>query len=271
MNRKHRKTSNAALLCAMLTSIATLSGAYYMSNNRVYSMDSKDEAEPPLVAAVNVDTECAVDFNAEDVANSLHAASEYTTAAQYAYRKGIEDAKRDHALRATIVVLNDTADQLKKYSDDQKRVINKSPNDITCVSGLSAAQFDKLIDKIIDHRGLSSSNKLHGTGASFEYIEKEYSINGIYVLAIFTQESGFATRCANTNNFAGVKASRGYKYFETPSDCISYEGRLLRTKYVDMGLVSLEAIGRKYCETGSWATNVGDIVDTYLGMLDSIV
>lgn len=277
MNCKNRKTTSVALLCVMATSIMTLGGACYMANNRVRAMDTKTDEQLPLAAAsvdTRVDTEPnneETDFDAEEIADKIQDATAYVNSTHEAYQKRMEAAKIDHMIRASVVMFDDASDMIQKYSDDHKRIVNKNPSDITCVSGLSAAQFDELIDKIIEHRGLTSANKLHGTGEAFAYIEKEYKINGIYVLAIFTQESGFATRCANTNNFAGIKAKRGYRYFETPSDCIYYEGQLLRTKYVDMGLVSLGSIGGKYCETGSWASEVGKIVTTYLGMLDSIV
>ena len=148
--------------------------------------------------------------------------------------------------------------------------VNCEPANITDVSGLTGDQFDTLIDMILDDRGLGESNPLHGKGYSFEYIEDEYGINGIYVLAIFTQESAFATRCCNTNNFGGIRGNRGWRYFNTPEDCVYFEGNLLKTKYVDCGLVELDDIGAKYCESGSWPDRIQTIVDEYCVMIQDI-
>lgn len=151
------------------------------------------------------------------------------------------------------------------------RVYNVDPDNITEVSGLSADQFNQLIDKILDSKGFSHNNALSNKGEAFEQVESEYGINGIYILAIFGQESAFATRCINTNNFGGIRASRGWKYFETPADCILYEGDLLKRSYVDKGLITLDDIGAKYCEGSEWPSAVGNILDEYLDYAEEVI
>jgi hypothetical protein len=151
------------------------------------------------------------------------------------------------------------------------RNYDTSPTDITCVSGLSGEQFDELIDIIIDKRGLDGSNKLNDTGEAFEFIEEEYGINGLYVLAIFTHESLFAERCINTNNFGGIRGSESWKSFNTPNDCIYYEGKLLRESYVDQGRKTLSDIGEKYCEGSEWESRVGNILDDYIEWMEYVI
>lgn len=151
-----------------------------------------------------------------------------------------------------------------------ERDYETDPENITEISGMSAEQFDEVIGKIMSSRGLTTC-KLAGTGEAFEEVETTYGINGLYILAIFAHESAFATRCINTNNFGGIRANSGWKYFNTPSDCILYEGQLLKTKYVDVGLIDLDDIGAKYCESGAWPTRIQELVDEYTDIMTEVV
>lgn len=155
--------------------------------------------------------------------------------------------------------------------DGEVQDVDYDPENITCVSGLSGDQFNDLIDIILVNKGLSKNNPLYGTGDAFEYIEDEYDINGVYVLAIFSLESAFATKCCNSNNFGGIRGGHGWKYFNTPEDCIYYEGNLLKTKYVDYGLKTLSDIGDKYCEGGGWDDSVQSFVDIYCDYMTQVV
>lgn len=151
------------------------------------------------------------------------------------------------------------------------RALNTDPDNITEVSGMTGEQFDELISKIMSTRGLDSC-RLAGTGAAFAEVEDTYGINGVYILAIFAHESAFATKCINTNNFGGIRSgSSSWKYFETPSDCIYYEGRLLKDKYVDCGLIELDDIGDKYCEGDAWPDRIQELVDEFIGYTKEVV
>lgn len=151
-----------------------------------------------------------------------------------------------------------------------EREYETDPENITEISGMSAEQFDEVIGKIMTDRGLSTC-KLAGTGEAFATVEEAYGINGIYILAIFAHESAFATQCINTNNFGGIRTNNGWKYFNTPSDCILYEGQLLKTKYVDVGLIDLDDIGAKYCEGSAWPSRIQELVDEYTGIMTEVV
>ena len=144
------------------------------------------------------------------------------------------------------------------------------PDNITEISGMTGDQFDKIIEKIMDRRGLETC-KLAGTGDAFAEVEETYGINGLYILAIFAHESAFATQCINTNNFGGIRGGKSWKWFETPSDCIYYEGRLLKDSYVDMGLVDLDDIGGKYCESNAWPDRIQELVDEFVGYMEEVV
>lgn len=158
----------------------------------------------------------------------------------------------------------------EKEPEKDPTSINTEPENITEISGMTGAQFNKVIDKIMLDRGLNTC-KLAGTGDAFAEVEEKYGINGLYILAIFAHESAFATRCINTNNFGGIRGGGSWKYFATPSDCIYYEGELLRTKYVDTGLVDLDDIGAKYCEGSAWPSRIQELVDEYLDIMEEVV
>lgn len=261
---------NNGIYLMLAASLLSLGGAYGLSQS-ASAKTTTSSSNADVVIETPTRDELPSVIDKERTTATVSNALQYAALSKQLYDRHKTRMTINMNINKSVAAMRKASDCIKIYEAAIRVPVNKNPSDITCISGLNSDQFDELIDLIIEHRGLTSDNKLHGTGKAFAYIEKEYNINGIYVLAIFTQESGFATRCANTNNFAGIKANRGYRYFETPSDCIYYIGSLLRNKYVDRGLVSLNAIGSVYCETGSWPTEVGNIVDTYLDYMDQIV
>lgn len=277
MNCIKSKTRNLSLMAALATSAVALCGAYYINAYSMPTMPEQNATEIEVATESISHSSLSSEIRkSTERFNGLIVAAESVDAVA-----DVADTVKNSSNVVAIdhmQMLDDNMDMVTKiydvfdeYLKEPPKNINLDPADITCVSGLSADQFNELINSIIVYRGLDKSNKLYNTGEAFEYIEDEYGINGIYVLAIFTEESGFATRCINTNNFAGIKGKSGYKSFNTPSDCIYYEGRLLRNSYANYGLTTLSSIGRKYCETSSWANNVGGILNTYLDISEDIV
>jgi soluble cytochrome b562 len=225
------------------------------------------------------DTVTAMDAKILDVQKESDKSSDY------AYR--VKQENED--LKTTITYLDDQIDDLtislskanntivelsailKAVEESApKKTIDIDPENITEISGMTGDQFDEVIDKIMASRGLSTC-KLQGTGETFEKVEDDYGINGLYILAIFSLESAFATRCINTNNFGGIRGGKSWKSFSSPSDCIYYEGRLLKEKYVDDGLVEIDDIGARYCESGTWPDVIQGFVDDYLVYMQEVV
>ena len=277
MNCIKSKTRNLSLMAALATSTVALCGAYYINAYSMPTMSEQNATEIEVATEPISHSSLSSEIRkSTERFNGLIVATESVDDV-VDVADAVKNSNNDVVINH-MQMLNDSMDMVTKiydafdeYLKEPPKNINLDPADITCVSGLSADQFNELINSIIVYRGLDKSNKLYNTGEAFEYIEDEYGINGIYVLAIFTEESGFATRCINTNNFAGIKGKGGYKSFNTPSDCIYYEGRLLRNSYANCGLTTLSSIGRKYCETSSWANNVGGILNTYLDISEDIV
>lgn len=112
-------------------------------------------------------------------------------------------------------------------------------------SGLSAKQFDT-ITKILFKKLGKAENSMCTLGKALYDVEQTYGVNGLYILGIGALESGWGTSqlAINKNNLYGLYG----KSFDNVYDCTMYMGKLLRTKYLDQGLISLKDIATKYCE-----------------------
>ena len=86
---------------------------------------------------------------------------------------------------------------------------------------------------------------LEGCGESYYNMEQTYGVNGLFALSVACQESGFGRYLANTNNFYGMRSSKGWMSFESPDANIQYFGKLM-TKSLYYGKDIL-GIGATYC------------------------
>ena len=133
--------------------------------------------------------------------------------------------------------------------------------DITRTSGLSEDQFNLI---------LSGSN-LDGMGYIFVNIEKEYEINGLFILSIAKQESGLGSSnmALTKNNLTGYMAydantgaARKFVDFE---DCLMTTARLIKRDYLtEEGKYyhgkSIFSINIKYCSQIDWSIKLIDIM-----------
>lgn len=185
----------------------------------------------------------------------------------------VDDLSTEMALANNMIIELTGAIDEAQFTEpvvEEPNEVNTDPENITEISGMTGDQFNDVIDKIMVDRGLNTC-KLAGTGDALADVEETYGINGLYILAIFAHESAFATRCINTNNFGGIRGGSGWKSFGTPSDCIYYEGQLLKNKYVDCGLIDLDDIGGKYCESSAWPTRIQELVDDFCDYAEEVV
>lgn len=132
-------------------------------------------------------------------------------------------------------------------------VIEKSP-----ISDFTRDEFNNLCNRVCEWQ---NCDMFKNHGEYFFNCEKEYDIDGILIMAILCNESGFGSNCINTNNASGMRLNSGaWREFDTPGDCINHLGNLLSTKYRNMGLITIEEIGSIYCEDPEfWAATVSDI------------
>lgn len=83
-------------------------------------------------------------------------------------------------------------------------------------------------------------------------------VDPVLMEAIIRLESGHAqSKAARTkNNLAGIMGRRGQRRYETKEACVHHLGEILG-KYKAKGRVTVEQIGRYYCESrGPWVRGV---------------
>lgn len=157
-------------------------------------------------------------------------------------------------------------------------VLPVNTKNIAKPSNLTAEEFDILITNTLS-KYKKHNSKLYGLGDALYEIEQTYGINGLFVLSIASNESGWGTRLANTNNIGGItKKGGGFRAFESPDECIKYMGKLLANSYIGQGRTTVQAVGNKYCPSTAskpdqnihWANTVSDIMNRYEQVAKSI-
>lgn len=118
-----------------------------------------------------------------------------------------------------------------------------------------------------DIRLLIAGTELEGIEAAIIDVEEKYGINALFTLAVARLESGNGTSriAQKKNNLFGINAIDGNAFnmattFDTKSDSVYYFGDLIKNKYVDKGLDTIQKINKKYCTSTSWASKVTDIM-----------
>ena len=136
------------------------------------------------------------------------------------------------------------------------------------VTNMTADEFNELIEDICDYRDQDyDTHPFYNTGKTLVEVEEKYEINGIYILTIFTIESGLGENMIRKNNAGGITKNGTYAEFETINDCILYLGQLLE-KYSDKyGLETFPEIGSRYLENYvPWAKEADEISTLYMDM-----
>lgn len=154
---------------------------------------------------------------------------------------------------------------------NKSRSVNLDTSDMASsreVTNMTEDQFNELIKDICDYRNQDyKTHPFYNTGKTLVEVEEKYEINGIYILTIFTIESGLGENMIRKNNAGGIKKNGTYAEFETINDCILYLGQLLE-KYSDKyGLETFPEIGSRYLENYvSWAKEADEISTLYMDM-----
>ena len=117
-------------------------------------------------------------------------------------------------------------------------------------SNLSVEQYNKIL----------AGTGLAGCGESYYNMEQTYNVNGLFALSVACLESGYGKHRANTNNFYGMRSSKGWMSFETPDANIQYFGKLMnKSCYYGKDILG---IGATYCPNTyqDWAGKVKSIM-----------
>lgn len=115
----------------------------------------------------------------------------------------------------------------------------------------------------------SLKSTLSGYGEQFAALSIEYQVDPYVALAIVFLEtgcyhgtcSGLASQC---HNFGGMKGSSScggaYQSFPTVEEGLKAFIENLSINYYQVGLTSVEQIGKKYAESNTWATKVNNYI-----------
>lgn len=103
-------------------------------------------------------------------------------------------------------------------------------------------QKEKIIDAI-------NSNLSGNLGEIFYLAGKRYNVNPMMMAAIFKHETADGTSALfrNNNNPGGIMAGKGWAKYKTVRDGIFAMAELLRERYIDRGLNTIDLIGNVYC------------------------
>lgn len=128
-------------------------------------------------------------------------------------------------------------------------------------SNISAQQFDALLSK----------TNLAGIGSSLVAVEQQYSINGLFTLAVARLESanGSSRIARDKNNLFGMNAVDGNAYnaayhYASKHDSIMDFGSRMRKNYINKGYTTLASINKKYSSSNEWQHKVHSIMSSDL-------
>ena len=142
-------------------------------------------------------------------------------------------------------------EQMRTETEKKEVVKNlelKTDSDLRVISNLTEEEFNKML----------AGTELYGIGGTLVKIEKEYSINGLYMLGLSCLESNYGKSkyARKRNNLVGWNAidSNPDKatYFESKESCLLFVAEKLKTNYLSengcyFNGFTGRAVDKKYC------------------------
>lgn len=146
----------------------------------------------------------------------------------------VECAKFDKGIALMDKRLEDSKKYLREIHDANIKYIRPTefdPDDVRISSNATAEELNDIV----------KGTNLAGIGEACVYVEQEYGINAITVLALSIHESGFGTNAISKhkNNIISYRATnkntfRNAKTFSSKSDCIVLGMRSIAKNYLDI-------------------------------------
>ena len=135
-------------------------------------------------------------------------------------------------------------------------------SDLRILSNLTAEEYNKILE----------NTELNNLGNALEKAEKEYGINGLYLMGLACLESGYGKSefARKRNNLVGWNAVNSNpnkaSYFESKEECILYVAERLKTNYLNengcyFNGYSARAIDVKYCTDKKHADKIIQIIN----------
>lgn len=135
-------------------------------------------------------------------------------------------------------------------------------SDLRILSNLTADEYNKMLE----------NTELNNLGNALEKAEKEYGVNGLYLMGLACLESGYGKSefARERNNLVGWNAVNSNpnkaSYFESKEECILYVAERLKTNYLNengcyFNGYSARAIDVKYCTDKKHADKIIQIIN----------
>jgi beta-N-acetylglucosaminidase len=156
-------------------------------------------------------------------------------------------------------------EELKRMEEQKQNqrdlVCYYNPNDITEPSGISVQKAYDLL------KGTTFQN--YDVAQAFVDAEKlKPAINTVFLISLCRLESGHGQNSlSQINNISSWRASRGWKNFNSKTDCIYQTAELISTKYLNpngcyyKGSSDVYTIGKTYCEGNDWAKQLNAVAN----------
>jgi len=138
-----------------------------------------------------------------------------------------------------------------KLECDNLKASTVSRGDVQRIVEVESEKLNK--EKVIKAIG-NNIKGVFGGKASFIYsTSKKHNVNPMLVTAIARHETGNGSSYAvvNLNNPGGLMGSRGLLRYDSLEYGIEAMIKNLKSLYIDMGLVTIEQIQKKYCPVGA--------------------
>lgn len=123
-----------------------------------------------------------------------------------------------------------------------------------------------------DYNNMLRGTRLEGLGGTFVQIEKQYNINGLYILGLACLESNFGKSnfAVQRNNLVGWNAvdsnPNKASYFKSKEECLTFVSNKLKTNYLSENGCYFEGftgrdIDKHYCTDRKHIDKICNIVN----------
>lgn len=123
-----------------------------------------------------------------------------------------------------------------------------------------------------DYNNMLKGTRLEGLGGTFVQIEKQYNINGLYILGLACLESNFGKSnfATQRNNLVGWNAvdsnPNKASYFKSKEECLTFVSNKLKTNYLSENGYYFEGftgrdIDKHYCTDKKHIDKICNIVN----------
>ena len=159
----------------------------------------------------------------------------------------------------SLEVKREEIEVIEEIEENLELTIN---SDLRNISNLKAEEFDKMLE----------NTELEGLGKALEQVEKEFKINGLYLLGLACLESSYGTSsfARERNNLVGWNAvdsdPKKATYFTSKEECILFVANRLKNNYLTengkyFNGFTANAINIKYSSDQQHAEKIVSIVN----------